>query len=316
MPVSVIVATLGRTERLRETLASLSACEPPPDEVIVVDGDGSEATRRVVESFATSGTRSSHRYLPSSRGLTHQRNVGLAAATHEIVVFVDDDMSFRLTPEAFQHVEQGFEDPAVAGVTGHIVDDEQRRVGRSRSRVRRLLFGKRNEGKLTRFGYPRYLLDPLEEADVEYMRGGFMSARRDPARTTGFDETLTGYALAEDEDFSYRLSRLGRIRYLPEIVVEHERFGPRNMRALNRSLVVNRVYLFRKNFRRTPLARLEFAAFVGVLVCHRLLNGEWAGVRGLAEGIGDVLRGRVPEPSAPGIPGRPATDSPITPSPR
>ena len=316
MPVSIIVATLGRTERLRETLASLAACEPPPDEVIVVDGDGSEATRRVVESFDGSGARSQHRYLSSSRGLTHQRNVGLAEATHELVVFVDDDMSFRLTPDLFRHVERGFGDPAVVGVTGHIVDDEQRRFGQSRSRVRRLLFGKRNEGKLTRFGYPRYLLDPLVEADVEYMRGGFMGARRALARATRFDETLTGYALAEDEDFSYRLSRLGRIRYLPEIVVEHERFGPRNMRALNRSLVVNRVYLFRKNFRQTPLARLEFAGLVGVLFCHRLLNGEWAGVRGLAEGVGDVLRGRVPQPSPAGIPGRPAADSPTTPAPR
>ena len=304
MYVSVVVATLGRTERLRETLVSLSACEPPPGELLVVDGDGSEATRQMVEDLAASDAGPEHRYVSSARGLTHQRNVGLAEARNELVVFVDDDMSFRLTPDVFRHVERGFRDADVVGVTGHIVDDERRRVGRSRSRVRRLLFGKRHEGKFTRFGYPRYLLDPLAEADVEYMRGGFMSARRDLARATGFDETLTGYALAEDEDFSYRLSRLGRIRYLPEIVVEHERFGPRNLRALNRTLVVNRVYLFRKNFTRTPLARIEFAGLVVVLFGHRLLNGEWAGVRGLGEGVYDVLRGRVPETSAAGISAR------------
>ena len=84
------------------------------------------------------------------------------------------------------------------------------------------------------------------------MKGCFMSARREAATTVRFDEQLTGYALAEDEDFSYRLSRLGRIRYAPEIVVQHRKlgFGAQDPRRLGRLVVVNRAYLFRKNFSR------------------------------------------------------------------
>jgi GT2 family glycosyltransferase len=294
--LSVIVATVGRTERLLETLKSLSECDPPPDEIIVVDGDASERTRSVVDELVATSRGVLLIYRPATRGLTMQRNVGLEMAASEIVAFVDDDMSFRLTPDVFRHVERGFAEIDVVGVTGQMIDEESRRFGGSRSRVRRLLFGARNEGKFTRFGYPRYLLDPSTEADIEYMPGCFMCVRRDIAREVRFDEALTGYALAEDEDFAYRLSRRGRIRFLPEIVLEHERYGVRDLRATNRALVVNRTYLFRKNFRQTMLAKAEFALLIGVLMGHRLLNGEWSSLRGLTEGIGDVLQGRVPNP--------------------
>ena len=113
-----------------------------------------------------------------------------------------------------------------------------------------------------------------------------MSSRRDAATEVRFDEHLGGYALAEDEDFSYRLSRLGRIRYVPDIVVEHRKlgFGSQDSRPFDRRVVVNRAYLFRKNFPQTPLARVQFFFFVLGLIGHRLINREWRGARGLLDG--------------------------------
>jgi GT2 family glycosyltransferase len=121
-----------------------------------------------------------------------------------------------------------------------------------------------------------------------------MSARREAAAQVRFDESMGGYALAEDEDFSYRVSRLGRVRYVPEIVVEHRKlgFGSQDARRFGRLVVVNRTYLFRKNFRRTPLARLQFGLLVALLVGHRLANREWSGARGLLEGAVLAWRAR------------------------
>lgn len=294
---SVIIPTLGRTERLGKTLASLLSCEPPPDEVIIVDGDGSEETHALVTSVGAThaGTCAVH-YLRSAAGLTHQRNEGLAVARSEIIVFVDDDMNFAATPDLFRKAASGFADRDVIGLTGRVTESDYRRYGNRHSRIRGLLFGKHKEGTFTRFGYPRYLLDPHTDAYVEYMPGGLLFARREPALELRFDEGLTGYAVAEDEDFSYRLSRRGRIRYLASIVVAHERFGPRDMRGVSRSLVVNRTYLFRKNFDQTPLARIEFFVFICVLLGHRLVNRDWASLRGLLEGVIDVVRRRAPLP--------------------
>ena len=39
MRFSVVIPTLARPEPLRETLDSVLACDPPADEVIVVDAD-------------------------------------------------------------------------------------------------------------------------------------------------------------------------------------------------------------------------------------------------------------------------------------
>ena len=88
---------------------------------------------------------------------------------------------------------------------------------------------------------------------------GALTARRWAAASVGFDERLGGYALAEDEDFSCRLARLGRVRYEPSLVGEHDNagFAGRDRRGFNRSLVVNRAYPFRKNFPQSPLTRAQ-----------------------------------------------------------
>ena len=285
---SVVIATRGRPATLRETLASVARCDPPPEETIVVDGDEARSAEPIAEA-------ASARYAHSARGLTVQRNAGLDLARGDVVVFVDDDT--ELDPDLFAALAAGYRDPQVVGVTGPVQDRDLRRFGNMRSRWRRVLPGGGREGSRTRFGYPRWVQDESRERDVEYMLGGLMTARRDVAARVRFDERLSGYAYLEDEDFSYRLSRLGRIRFLPAARVVHKNVGAESKlgagaREFNRTVVVNRAYLFRKNFRRTPLARLQFALLIGVMVVHRAVNREWAGVRGLLEGSVEAWRQR------------------------
>jgi glycosyltransferase involved in cell wall biosynthesis len=288
---SVVLATKGRPAVLRETLASVARCDPPPAEVVVVDGDESRSAEVVVRDLDVDVPA---RYLPSAPGLTVQRNLGLDRAEGDVVVFVDDDT--ELDPGLFAALAEGYTDAGVVGVTGRVLDRDLRRFGNMRSRWRALLPGGGREGSVTRFGYPRRVQDETREHDVEYMLGGLMSARVDVARRVRFDERLRGYGLLEDEDFSYRLSRLGRVRFLPSACVVHRNVGAREKlaraRDFNRTVVVNRAYLFHKNFRRTPLARAQFALLIGALAVHRAVNGEWDGVRGLAEGSVEAWRKR------------------------
>jgi GT2 family glycosyltransferase len=289
--LSVVIATKGRPEILRETLASLARCRPRPDELIVVDGDPGGSAREAVAGAGETAAETDVRYLPSEPGLTRQRNAGTHAAQGDVVVFLDDDV--QVDPGLFGALALAYEDPGVVGATGVVVEESRRRFVDKESRLRRLLLG-RGEGRMTRFGYPRRLLDQGAERDVEFMPGCLMSGRRQQVAQTGFDERLTGYALAEDEDFSYRLSRQGRIRHVPDASVLHRNTGflTTDARAFNRMVVVNRAYLFRKNFERGLLARSEFALFVLGLMVHRALNREWRGVAGLAEGALEAWRSR------------------------
>jgi GT2 family glycosyltransferase len=288
---SVVIPTMRREEILQSTLDSLQRCEPAPDEVIVIDADAGGSSAPVVTAFDQQ-VAPAVRYLRTPPSLTRQRNIGIDDASGEVVVFLDDDVAIQ--PDLFALLDEVYGNPDVVGATGRIVEPESHRRLGPTSRLRKLLPGGGREGTFTRFGYPRYLRNLDKPRDVEFMQGCFMSARRDAAAKIRFDEHIGGYALAEDEDFSYRLSRLGRIRYVPEIVVRHRKlgFGSADERRFGRLVVVNRAYLFRKNFRRTPLARAQFGLLIGMFVAHRVVNREWRGAQGLLEGAVQVLRRR------------------------
>ena len=289
MEFSVVIPTYRRPDALRAIIASISACEPGPVEVIVVDGDPESGAR---EALASLPPRVAVRHLSTPLGVTHQRNRGIDEARGDVIVFLDDDVA--VDRGTFAILADAYRNPAVVGATGRLVEPGlNRRVG-MHSRLRRFLPGGGAEGTFTRYGYPRYLLNLDRPRDVELMPGCFMSARRELAARVRFDEGMRGYALGEDEDFSYRLSRLGRIVYLPGIVVEHKKLGFRShdSRAFGRLVVRNRAYLFRKNFPQTALARTQFALFPLVLVAHRLVNREWRGALGVLEGTANLRRSR------------------------
>jgi GT2 family glycosyltransferase len=291
MKFSVVIPTMRRERILDATLGSLSRCDPAPDEVIVIDADAESSSQPVVTAFDQQ-VAPAVRYLNTEPSLTRQRNLGIDGASCDVVVFLDDDVSIE--PDLFGRLADVYRDESVVGATGRVIEPQTPRKLGPQSRLRSLLPGGGEDGTFTRYGYPRYLRDAVQDRDVEFMQGCFMSARLDAARAVRFDEHLTGYALAEDEDFSYRLSRLGRIRYVAEIVVEHRKlgFGSADDRRFGRLVVKNRAYLFKKNFEQTALARAEFALLVGMLVGHRVVNREWRGAQGLLEGAAQVLRGR------------------------
>jgi GT2 family glycosyltransferase len=289
---SVVIPTKSRVAPLRKTLESLRAADPLPNEILVIDADeGSSAQELVVE--LQDGRLPVH-YVHTKPSLTMQRNVGIDRASGDVVVFLDDDVS--LPKDLFAKLARAYADDDVVGATGWVAEPHAQRVGGPRSFLRRLLLpgSRRQPGRFTRYGYPRYVIVADGPCDVEFMPGCFMSARRAPAVEVRFDEHLGAYALAEDEDFSYRLSRRGRVVYLPDVVVVHEKLGFRSFdsRDFGRLVVKNRAYLFRKNFPQTRRARLQFGLLLAMLVGHRLINREWRGALGVMEGTLNLVRGR------------------------
>jgi GT2 family glycosyltransferase len=289
---SVVIPTKGRPEPLTRTLESLWATRPRPGEVLVIDADEQQSARELVVALQDGGLPV--HYIHAEPSLTRQRNIGIDRASGDVVVFLDDDVS--LPSDLFAKLELAFGDPSVAGVTGWVVEPHRERRGGPRSWARRLAVpgSRRRRGSFTRYGYPRYVRPGDGPCDIEFMPGCFMSARRELASEVRFDELLGAYALAEDEDFSYRLSRRGRLVYLPDLIVVHEKLGFRSFdsRDFGKLVVKNRSYLFRKNFPQTPRARLGFGLLLGMLVGHRLLNREWRGALGVLEGTVELVRGR------------------------
>jgi hypothetical protein len=89
--ISVVVCTRDRPEQIKKCLSRLAGQQYPRYEVVVVDNaPTSDALRKVVEGQPGDGAE--FRYCVEPRpGLSWARNAGIAAASSDIIAFLDDD---------------------------------------------------------------------------------------------------------------------------------------------------------------------------------------------------------------------------------
>ncbi|MCU0547126.1 MAG: glycosyltransferase [Oscillatoriaceae cyanobacterium Prado104] len=116
-PISVVICTRDRTDLLEGALAAILAVDYPNREIIVVDN--APSTNSTAELVA----RLPVRYVREERpGLDWARNCGIAAATHEIVAFTDDDV--RPDRGWLRGIAAGFANPEIMAVSGLVAPAE------------------------------------------------------------------------------------------------------------------------------------------------------------------------------------------------
>ncbi|MEN3340164.1 MAG: hypothetical protein V7647_3840 [Acidobacteriota bacterium] len=117
--VSIVIPTRDRAEDLRRCLAALQAQESPRRvEIIVVDNrPGGLATPQTCAAFPRV------LLLTEARpGLSYARNAGFAAATGDVLVAIDDDVT---VPAGWlERLIAPFVRPEVMAVTGHVLPVE------------------------------------------------------------------------------------------------------------------------------------------------------------------------------------------------
>jgi hypothetical protein len=208
-PISVVVPTRNRPDKLATCLDALRAAVGPSDEVIVVDSASyTPATEEVASAHQVRCLR------VDEPGASLARNVGWRAAQHPIVAFVDDD-AVALAGWA-DAIAAPFADDDVAFVTGAI------RVP---------------EGIVAEGPVPRMHADtpfPLLPSTRGALGASANLAVRRAAleRVGGFDEDLgpaTWFCAAEDIDLFDRLFGAGlRGRYAPGAAVHHHQWRDRS----------------------------------------------------------------------------------------
>jgi GT2 family glycosyltransferase len=108
--VSIVVCTYNGSRTLRECLAGALGLDYPNYEVIVVDDGSTDQTAAIASELPVRLIRT------PNQGLSSARNTGLAAATGEIVAYLDDDA--YPDPHWLDYIVSVFEREDVAAVGG------------------------------------------------------------------------------------------------------------------------------------------------------------------------------------------------------
>jgi GT2 family glycosyltransferase len=249
MNLSIIIVTAERVAALRKCLAALQSELQAGDEVIIAtasNGDEGAALADILPGASV--VRSDRRNMP------YQRNVGLRAATGDIVAYIDDDTSVH--PGWRAALMAPYADPGVASVVGKVVHADERRPRTG------------EPPGVTAFGTIRslYHFDSPGVVDVALGQGGNMSFRRPVLESLGgFDPDYLQRSNCEETDLFERLRRAGhRIVYNPAASLLHEpaepvgytrsEFDRRSAFHVHR----NRAYFFTKHY----FLRLPFFSYL------------------------------------------------------
>jgi glycosyltransferase involved in cell wall biosynthesis len=245
--LSVVICTKDRPRELATCLASIARQRRLPMEVVVVDSSGTPPEAVVEEFRHAVANGCAVALIHTQPGLPRQRNVGIRAARGDVIVFFDDDVV--LEPAYLEELALVYDrDVAstIGGVGGAQVPDPTPRESLARRAWSRVfLLAGYGSGRLKRSGHAEYAFCPTAECEVDFLSGCNMSFRREVFADVMFDERLSGYAIGEDLQFSYRVSRRWKLVLSPRARLDHRHAGGGRPRAgrLEEMRVINR-FLF------------------------------------------------------------------------
>ena len=197
--ISVIVCSYNGARTIRDCFRGLRRLDYPDFEVIVVDDGSSDATPAIAREYG-------FRVISGrNHGLSHARNVGLRAASGEIVAYLDDDA--YPDPDWLRYLAAGFLGSTHVGVGGPNLPPPGD--------------GLVAESVANAPGGPIHVL--LSDQEAEHIPGCNMAFRRDALLAIGgFDPQFR--TAGDDVDICWRLrERGGTLGFQPGAVVWHHR---------------------------------------------------------------------------------------------
>ena len=215
MKLTVIIATYCRAVDLNNCLTGLKKQIRLADEVLVIVRDTDNSTWEFLQSFEAESLPLKALTVKVT-GVVAAMNVGLDAASGDIVSFIDDD--------AVPHIDW------LAKIEAHFLADHRLAGVGGRDRMyhgQNLIAGQKSiVGKLQWFGrmVGNHHLGVGEAREVDLLKGVNMSYRHKAIANLRFDQRMkgTGAQVHFEVAFCLSLKRAGgQLIYDPQIVVDH-----------------------------------------------------------------------------------------------
>ncbi|HEV2485811.1 MAG TPA: glycosyltransferase [Terracidiphilus sp.] len=297
--ISLIVATKDRPDDLRRLLNSLRLQTVGPGEIIVVDASR-EPIEPVVTEFPELTTRYLRHWPPSAAA---QRNTGIRACDppSTLIGFADDDTTFE--PQAFANMLNFWKDagPDVLGAAFNIRNYPQRGNGflKHSALAERLGLYSPRPGSVSLSGWQTVVGEIAQTQFVEWLPSGASIFRREVFGKDVFDESFQSYSYLEDLDFSYTISRAGRLAIVADAGFSHfpSQGGRVSARQFGRFEVRNRLYFVRKHCLSLSRCYLGLAMRLAMSVGNGLAHWDTSLLLRALGNIEELMRQGIPPPA-------------------
>ena len=300
MNFSLIICTYKRPQALLTLLQSVKLQTLYPNAILIVDGSPDDFTKEMLTQHSFQNLNY-YKVEEKDRGLTKQRNYGIARVSQDSVVvcFLDDDTI--LAPNYFEEIIKTYTiHPEALGVGGYITNEvswqnvgidyvaannEFYYDGWKRKDGSRFVWRKKlgldsdvPPGCSPEFSHGRSVgfLPPSGKVyPVEQLMGGVASFRKTVFEQFQFSTYFEGYGLYEDADFTLRVSKVGKLFLNTSAQLEHhhDAAGRPNQYTYGKMVVRNGWYVWRvKNPKPSFNAQLKWHAITLLLMAIRATN--------------------------------------------
>ncbi|MFC5405030.1 glycosyltransferase family 2 protein [Cohnella soli] len=295
--ITLAICTRNRHDDLERCIASIAKQQAtvPLEVLIVDDGDLPAGWLEQIEN-KHGYPRGYLRYIrKSEKGLFLSRIEAIRKSTHDIVLFVDDDIV--LADDYLSRLAELYErNPSWAGIGGRDL-----LIGRGGWSWRLFcgvfLYGSSKPGKLSLSGYGGAMIKwgamkaPFR---TEYMLGCNMSFRKSALAGVAPVDWLSDYSLGEDIYLSIVAGRSGQLWIDPALTVTHlQSVDSRDrMELVAYTEIVNHYHLLRTRRRHPVTTLLLLWTSCGLLLRAAIRTAHRAKAFGYLRAMRDIVRGR------------------------
>lgn len=255
LPISILIPTMNRPKSLNKTLDSYLQGAYIPCQIVIVDQSENNADQISIQNIVKKYLNITeityiHQNTPS---LTKARNVALEHAKEDIIICSDDDVD--VYDDTIKKVYELMKDKSLAMIAG--IDDN---ASQSTSNIGYLLgtksFVNRKVGHVTLSVLGRFPDEVTECTNTMWAMGFFFVIRKSLVKKwkLKWDEKLSGYAYAEDLDFSYgyyKKAKENNLRCIMTSKIHVRHMASQEFRTPSRRstfmYVLNRAYLRKKH---------------------------------------------------------------------
>lgn len=237
--ISVVIPVTRYETELPEALSSVFSQTYQNFEIVLVDNHATEGSRRVAEEWRRKFPDRIRIFEEENRGACSARNRGIIESQGEFVALLDSDD--RMKPERLEKQLALIRDEKSVALVGAWFDeidpDGHGVIGRDNKpgipRWSQILFS----------GAPRWRSDPF----FEPLTSTFFFRTSDAKKIGMFDRRFDPI-WQEDTDFSFRLYEVGKVKIVPQALVDYRVHTPTDgiRRIFDLGVIVNHDVLFSK----------------------------------------------------------------------